>query len=99
MGIFYTSPYFLYLFFLKHKDGISRMLIITVLVIALPVFLYYGIGVFQFGYRYSLDFLPFLFLVLIKNYKEQKGNLGAGFKAVIIASTLFNLYMLATYGF
>ena len=75
------------------------MLWFTIIVIALPVFLYYGIGVFQFGYRYSLDFLPYLFLILIKNYKEQKGNLNYGLKAVIIATTLFNLYLLATYGF
>jgi hypothetical protein len=99
MGIFYTSPYFLYLFFLKYKDRISKMLLFTVLVVALPIFLYYGIGVFQFGYRYSLDFLPYLFLILIKNYREQKGNLSFGFKAVIITSSLFNLYLLATYGF
>jgi hypothetical protein len=99
MGIFYTSPYFLYLFFLKYKDQISKIFLFTVLVVSMPIFLYYGIGVFQFGYRYSLDFLPYLFLILIKNYREQKGNLSFGFKALIITSTLFNLYLLATYGY
>jgi hypothetical protein len=64
------------------------MLLITIVIVALPIFLYYGIGVSQFGYRYSLDYLPYLFLLLIKNYKEQKEQLSPGFKAVIIGSTL-----------
>ena len=97
MGIFYTSPYFIYLFFLKYKDRLSKILIFTSVVVALPIFLYYGIGIFQYGYRYSLDFLPYLFLLLIKNYREQKGTLSFGFKATIVGSSLFNLYMLATH--
>jgi hypothetical protein len=97
MGIFYTSPYFLYLFFLKYKDRLSKILIFTSVVVAIPIFLYYGIGIFQYGYRYSLDFLPYLFLLLIKNYKEQKGTLSFGFKATIVGSSLLNLYMLATH--
>jgi hypothetical protein len=96
MGILYTSPYFIYLFFLKYKDRLSKLLWITVAVIALPIFLYYGVGVNQFGYRYSLDFLPYLFLLLIEVYKNEKGDLSTGFKAVIIVSSLTNIYLLAT---
>ena len=65
MSIFVTSPIFLYLFNLSYKDKLSRLLIITTIIIAVPIFLYYGIGYRQFGYRYSLDFLPLLFTVLI----------------------------------
>jgi hypothetical protein len=97
LSIFFTSPYFVYLVFLKYKDRISKFLWITSGVIALPIFLYYGIGVSQFGYRYSLDFLPYLFLLLIRNYKKQRGNLSSGFKLVIIISVMFNLYLLATF--
>ncbi|OGM14760.1 hypothetical protein A3A76_04060 [Candidatus Woesebacteria bacterium RIFCSPLOWO2_01_FULL_39_23] len=97
MSIFFTSPYFLYLFFMKYRDLTSKFLWITVVAIALPIFLYYGVGPRQFGYRYSLDFLPFIFLILIKNYKIQKGNLHPGFKLLIIVAYLFDLYLLMTH--
>lgn len=96
MSIFLTSPIFIYLFSLSYKDRLSKILIITIAAIALPIFLYYGIGWRQFGYRYALDFLPFLFFLLIKNYKERFKELSLGFKTVIIISSLTNLYLLIT---
>ena len=39
-------------------DRFTKLLLIGILAVALPVFLYYGIGWRQLGYRYSLDFLP-----------------------------------------
>jgi uncharacterized membrane protein len=97
MSIFLTSPYLLYLFLLKYKDKLSKFLWITIICVALPIYLYYGIGYRQFGYRYSLDFIPWLFLLLIKNYKEQIGNLSNFYKSIIIISSLFNLYLFITY--
>lgn len=96
MSIFITSPIFIYLFFLSYKDKLSKLLIITVVTIAVPVFFYYGIGFRQFGYRYSLDFLPFLFFLLIRNYKRKYINLSSGFKLVVIISALTNLYFFLT---
>ena len=32
----------------------------TAIIVAIPVFLYYGGGYVQYGFRYSLDFTPFL---------------------------------------
>ena len=96
MSIFVTSPIFIYLFLLSYKDKLSKILIITAIIIAIPIFLYYGIGFSQFGYRYSLDFLPFLFLLLIKNYKEKFKKLSLGFKIVIFVSSLTNMYLFIT---
>ncbi|OGM26872.1 hypothetical protein A3D00_03220 [Candidatus Woesebacteria bacterium RIFCSPHIGHO2_02_FULL_38_9] len=93
MSIFVTSPYFVYLFFLKYKDKISRLLLITIVVISIPIFLYYGLGFSQFGYRYSLDFLPFLFYMLIRNYRLVNRKLSFGFKIFILLSGFFDLYL------
>jgi hypothetical protein len=97
MSIFLTSPYLIYLFFLKYKDKFSKYLWITIICVALPIYLYYGIGYRQFGYRYSLDFMPWLFLLLIKNYKEQIGSLSNFYKSLIIISSIFNLFLFITY--
>ena len=93
MSVFVTSPIFVYLFLFKYKDKFSRLLLLTTLLIALPIFLYYGIGFRQFGYRYSLDFLPLLFILLIRSYREQSRCLSKKLKLLIVFSAFFNLYL------
>ncbi len=95
MSIWVTSPVFLYLLGLRHRDDTSLLLLLSSFVIAVPILLYYGIGFRQFGFRYSLDFLPFLYYLLLRNYRQQRGALTTGFKAVIISSAMWNLYLFA----
>ena len=95
MSLWVTSPMFLYLLGLRHRDDTSVLLLLTSLVIAVPILLYYGVGYRQFGYRYSLDFLPFLYYLLLRNYRQQRGDLTVGFKAVVLLSGMSNLYLFA----
>jgi len=93
LSLFFTSPYLIYLFFLKYRDKISLFLIITILLIAAPIYLYYGVGFIQFGYRYALDFFPLLFFLIWKNYNDRYGALSNGVKTIIIISSLINFYL------
>jgi hypothetical protein len=93
MSLWVTSPVLLYLLGLRYRDSTSLLLLLNSLVIAVPILLYYGIGWRQFGYRYSLDFLPFLYYLLLRNYRQQRGDLTPGFKAVILLSAIWNLYL------
>jgi hypothetical protein len=96
MSLFITSPYFLYLFSLKYDDLISKQLLFSIAVVASCIFTYYGIGNVQFGYRYSLDFLPFLFFLLIRNYRNERPELSPAFKKVILLTALTNCYLVLT---
>lgn len=98
MSIFVTSPYLLTLFSSKgYRDRMGTIALLTSLVIALPLFLYYGIGYSQFGYRYALDFMPFIFLLLLKRYITGGVPAFSGiFRVAVALSALFNLYLLAT---
>ena len=96
MSIFITSPYMIYLFFVNNKDKLSLILLIASLIIALPIFLYYGIGFRQFGFRYSLDFFPLLFVLLLKNYKAKYKKVGMGLKVLVLFTSLTNLYFFTT---
>jgi hypothetical protein len=96
MSIFITSPYLLYLFKFKYKNIVSQLLLLTIFVIAIPVLLYYGIGFYQFGYRYAFDFIPFLFFLFIREYNDKYGKLSYGIKFLILISAMFNLYLIAT---
>jgi len=65
LSILFTSPLLVYLILNYKKTKYSLSLIITILAIAVPSLVYSGIGFAQFGYRYSMDFLPFLFILLL----------------------------------
>ncbi len=96
MSVFITSPYFVYLFLLSHKDKLSKIILFTVVIIALVIFNYYGVGWRQFGYRYSLDFLPLLFWLLMKNYQAKNKQLSNGFKTIVFIAALSNFYLFLT---
>lgn len=96
MSLFVTSPYFVFLLFQKFRDKLAINLIAVSALIFIPISLYYGIGYRQFGYRYSLDFLPLLFVVFVKKYFEAKQKLSFNLKLIIIFSALANLYLFLT---
>jgi hypothetical protein len=96
MSLFITSPYFLYLFRLKYNNLDSKLLLASIAVVASCIFTYYGIGNVQFGYRYSLDFLPFLFFLLIRNYRAEYQGLSENFKRTILITAVTNMYLVLT---
>jgi hypothetical protein len=98
MSIFLTSPYLLYLFTIKRSQLNRRTIhiLITVAITAALVFLYYGIGFRQFGYRYALDFMPLVYLLFIMKYREAHNRLTMGMKTLLITSFVLNIYLLLT---
>ena len=98
LSIFITSPYLLYLFTnkwsaFKSKD---RYLLVSAIVSCIFVLSYYGIGRNQYGARYSLDFLPELFMLFMIMYKKRNAVLSRGMKLLILGSGYFNFYLLNT---
>lgn len=88
IAIWFTSPLFLLLLlqFKKSKYTISASL--TTVLLSVPVLFWYSIGYAQFGYRYALDFLPFLFLILIPCLSPKLTKVAI---ALIVLGILFNL--------
>lgn len=96
LAIWYTSPLFLWLLIKFKKNMYTLSALITCIVIAIPLLLYYSVGFAQFGYRYALDFLPFLFLLLIPclSLPLSKKELG-----LISVGIIFNcVYLLSSWG-
>lgn len=92
IAIWFTSPLFLLLFKGK-KDQYSIPAAVTAIALALPSLLYFGIGFSQFGYRYSLDFLPFLLVYMLPSLKPSIPLIG---KLLIIIGILFNCFYTAS---
>lgn len=95
MAIWFTSPLFIYLLLVKKKSyTLSALGAIGVL--AIPSLLFSGTGSSQFGYRYSLDFIPLLFLILLPAFDKGVPKFA---KFLIAAGVVFNCcYMLSIWG-
>ncbi len=60
MSMLLVSPALLTSAWAGFRDRAAQLLWIAAALVAVPVFLYYGGGFVQYGFRYSLDFTPFL---------------------------------------
>lgn len=99
VSIFITSPWLLY-FFTKSwrnypKD--AKYLVIASMIGLLMILLYFGDGADQLGYRYTMDFIPGLFLALMMLYRKNTGNLTTGMKILLLGSGLTNFYLLVSF--
>jgi len=72
MGIIFTTPFLLLAFLPPFKKGLEKNLFIGAILIAFVDFLHYMQGWVQFGYRFLLDFLPFLLIVLAIRFRPKK---------------------------
>ncbi|MFN2546604.1 MAG: hypothetical protein ABR567_04170 [Myxococcales bacterium] len=64
MSILVTTPLFLYLLWPRERPRLHRALWLTVAIVAIPGFFYQNSGWYQFGFRFSLDYTPYLVVLL-----------------------------------
>ncbi|HET9752073.1 MAG TPA: hypothetical protein VFP52_03905, partial [Myxococcales bacterium] len=64
MSLFVTTPLFFWLLWPRERPRLYRALWLTVAVVALPGFFYQNSGYLQFGFRFSLDYTPYLIVLL-----------------------------------
>jgi len=73
MSILLTTPAFLYSFFSKIKNTVSKFLWISILISLFMVSSHGGTGFSQFGYRFAVDFYPFLTYLTILGISRMNG--------------------------
>ena len=89
-SILLTTPALLIAVNAGLRDRLNQMLWGAAILTAIPVFLYYGGGgAATYGYRYAMDFVPFLFALVAIALQERFGNLE---KALIGFSVAFVCY-------
>ena len=75
-SILLTTPAVLIAFAASLRDRLNQILWASVILTAIPVFLFYGGGgAATYGYRYEMDFVPFLFALVAIALKDRFGNL------------------------
>jgi hypothetical protein len=88
MSLLVTTPLFLLLLAPRRRPAVAAALWVAALAVALPGFLYQNTGYVQFGYRFSLDWTPYLFLLLAAGGRP----LGRGFWALGLAGVAVNAW-------
>jgi hypothetical protein len=89
LSILITTPAFILALFSGIRNRLSLACWSAVIPTAFLIFIKSGTGWTQFGYRYALDFYPFLLLL---TFKGIGGEMKWYHKALIIAGVLVNLW-------
>ena len=88
LALWVTTPALFLLLWPRQKGPLHRILWLTVLFVALPSLFYMNSGWVQFGYRFSLDYMVFLVMLLAIGGRP----LSRVAKTLIIAGVVVNLF-------
>ena len=93
MSVFVTSPWLAYLFALRRPDRRTGLLLATAAVVAAPLLLTWSMGYAQYGYRFALDFMPFVWTALVVGLRTRFGGVPLGFRVAVVFAALLNAYL------
>ncbi len=94
LSMLITTPALAYLLWPRDRTSLSRWLWITVAPIALMSFMYQNDGWVQFGYRFSIDYLFALMMLLAIGNRP----ISRGWKALIVVGIAVNLFGAVSFG-
>jgi hypothetical protein len=89
MAIWITTPAFIYAFFAGIRNKLAAGCWLSVILIAFVNFCHGTWGFSQFGYRFAMDFYPFLFLLTVKGIGDE---MRWHHKVLIIIGIIVNLW-------
>ncbi|GAC1570034.1 MAG: hypothetical protein NVS3B20_01430 [Polyangiales bacterium] len=88
LALWVTTPLFFWLLWPRVRSSLHWALVVTAAAIALPDLLYQNSGWIQFGYRFSNDFSPYLFVLLALGARPT----GWMFRAAATWSVIINTF-------
>jgi hypothetical protein len=90
-SILLTSPAVMVAVNAARRDGPVVLLAAASALVAIPLFLFYGGGVEQYGYRYALDFTPFLLALVAIATRRRFANLERLLIALSVLSVAYGV--------
>ncbi len=91
LSIFFTSFIFIWILFSNWKMLEVKSASITFLIMMVAICGSFTHGSWQYGFRYAIDFYPFLFIILVNSFKKD-----ASYKFIILSVVTFliNIYFI-----
>jgi hypothetical protein len=74
MSVLLTSSPFAYALLVRRHEALRNACWITIPLVAIPTLLYFSQGWVQFGYRYLMDYLPFLMILTALGVEENQSS-------------------------
>ena len=94
LSLLCTTPVLFLLFRPRNKPVLMRACWIAIAAAAIPGLLYQNTGWEQFGYRFAIDYMPYLIMLLAVGGRALTSRV----KGVIIAGIVINLFGAITFG-
>lgn len=91
LSMLLVSPALLAALWAGFRERNAQLLWVAAALVAVPVFLYYGGGYIQYGFRYSLDFTPFLVALIAIGSSRWKGRLERFLVVASVASVTYGV--------
>jgi hypothetical protein len=89
LAVWITTPAFVLMLRSERKYRLWLASVVAALMVAIPSLMHGGNGFNQFGYRHTLDYMPFLLLLVGLG---MRGRAGPIVRALIVASVVVNLW-------
>lgn len=93
ISILFTSSIFIWILFSNWQDKKVKLAGLTALIMIFVLCGSFSNGSWQYGYRYAIDYYPFIFIILIYSFKKE---VSYKFLAITAAVFLINLYFINT---
>jgi hypothetical protein len=84
MSVLITSSPFVYSVFVQHRKALRNMCWLAIPIIAIPTLMYYSQGWVQFGYRYLMDYLPFIMILTAMGFEEFRSPRSLWIKIALV---------------
>jgi hypothetical protein len=91
MSIVFTSPGLLYAVRAPWRESRSWWLLLAAVLVLIPTLLYYGGGWLQYGYRYALDSIPFVWALCAlaaRRDADEGDGMGLGWQLLVAFGVL-----------
>lgn len=89
MAIWFTTPAFVLIPFARFRTKLALASLAGLVAVALPSLMHGGNGFTQFGYRHTLDYMPFLLLLTALG---MRGKVTGWTKLLVVASIVVNTW-------
>jgi len=76
MSVLLTSPPFIFAFLVRRKTELKLAAWVAISLVCVPIFLHYTQGWVQYGYRFLLDFAPFLLILTALGFDDNASPTG-----------------------
>jgi hypothetical protein len=86
-SVLVLSPYLVYLCPVSRWDLTNKVIVVNVTIVLIVILAFRSTGFEQVGYRFSLDFLPFVFWLLMRS----RVQVTSGFKRLVFIATVIDM--------